>query len=378
MKKALIGIFSILVIANVLIILTGNTYLYNVIRYANPDIDDYKIFDNREVKISQPQPWLLANNYNKIVLSDTLLQNLTKYETSAFLIIKNDSILYEQYCDGYDSATISGSFSVAKTIVGILIGAAIDEGKIKSINELAGDFLPEFKVGNNAKLTIKHLLMMSAELDWDESYNSPFASTTQTYYGDNIVKPVLALKVVGEPGKRFLYQSCNTEILALIIEKATGKTLSDYASEKLWQPMGAEHPALWSLDNKNGHEKAYCCFNSTARDFAKIGELYLKNGNWKGKQLISEKYVKESISPAAVLSEDGSKPCDFYGYHWWLVNRSGHDIFYARGILGQYIIAIPDKNIIIVRLGNKRGDKPDGEMHCIDFYAYIDGVIDHF
>ncbi len=377
MKKFLIGILSILIIINLAIIFTGNTYLYNVIRYAHPDIDDYKIFENREVKTAQAQPWSLSKKYNQLVLSDSIQQAFTQYETSAFLVIQNDSIVYEHYWDGYDSTTISGSFSVAKTIVGILIGAAIDDGKIASVDEAVGDFLPEFKQGENAKLTIKHLLMMSAELDWDESYDSPFASTTQTYYGNNITKPVLAVKVVGELGKRFHYQSCNTELLALIIEKATGKTLSDYASEKLWQPIGAEHPALWSLDCKNGHEKAYCCFNSTARDFARIGELYLKNGNWKGKQLIAEQYVKESVSPAPVLNEEGSKPCDFYGYHWWLANRKGHPIFYARGILGQYIIVIPDKNIIIVRLGKKRGDKPEGDVHCNDFYAYVDGVIDH-
>lgn len=378
MKKTLIVTVSILIIANLAIIISGNTYIYKTLLYNNVDIDDYKIFENREVNISQPQPWPNAKNYNQLSLPAQLQKALVEYETSAFLVIQNDSVKYEQYWDGYDSTTISGSFSVAKTIVGILIGMAIDEGKIKSIDEPVGYFLTAFKEGKNATLTIKHLLMMSAELDWDESYNSPFASTTKTYYGDDITKLVLATKVVGEPGKRFLYQSCNTELLALVLEKATGKTLSEYASEKLWQPMGAEHIALWSLDHKDGHEKAYCCFSSTARDFARIGNLFLKNGNWKGKQLISEQYVKASVSPAPVLNEESSQPCNFYGYHWWLANRNGHNIFYARGILGQYIIAIPDKNIIIVRLGKKRGEKPKGDVHCIDFYAYIDGVIERF
>lgn len=378
MKKVLLVTLSVFIIVNLAILISGNTYIYKTLLYNNVGIDDYKIFENREVKISQPQPWHNAKNYNQINLPEQLQKALLEYETSAFLVIQNDSVKYEQYWDGYDDKTISGSFSVAKTIVGILIGIAIDEGKIKSIDQPVGDFLEGFKEGQNASLSIKHLLMMSAELDWDESYNSPFASTTKTYYGSDITKPVLATKVMNEPGKRFLYQSCNTELLALILEKATGKTLSGYASEKLWQPMGAEHPALWSLDHKNGHEKAYCCFNSTARDYARIGYLFLKKGNWNGKQLVSEDYVNASVSPAPVLNEEGTKSCDFYGYHWWLTNRNGHNIFYARGILGQYIIAIPDKNIIIVRLGKKRGEKPKGDVHSIDFYAYIDGVIGRF
>jgi CubicO group peptidase (beta-lactamase class C family) len=377
MKKALVFPFSLLIIINLIIVISGNTYLYKTIIFTNPDVDDYKIFDNREIKTGLAQAWPLSKKYNKKDLPDSLHFALTKYESTAFLIIQNDSILYEQYWDDYDSSTLSGSFSVAKTIVGILIGIAIDEGKIKSIDERAGIYLPEFNEGGNAKLTIKHLLMMSAELDWDESYNSPFASTTKTYYGNEIAKPVLKLKVKSDPGKRFYYQSCNTEILALILEKASSKTLSDYAGEKLWQPMGAEHTALWSLDHKDGHEKAYCCFNSTARDFARIGQLFLKKGNWKGKQLISEHYVKESISPAPILNEDCSNSCDFYGYHWWLAKRNGKEIFYARGILGQYVIVIPEKNIVMVRLGNKRGDKPKGDVHTADFYTYINLVSDY-
>lgn len=377
MKKIFGILFIILVLINLGILLTGNTYLYKTLIYTNPDIDDYKIFENREVKAAQPQPWPLAKNYNKIKLSDSFQDTLNKYETTSFLLIQNDSILYEQYWNGYDSLTLSGSFSVAKTIVGILVGIAVDEGKIKSLDDKVGSYLPEFNSNDNSGLTIRHLLMMSAELNWDESYNSPFASTTKTYYGTDITQAVLKLKVVGQPGKRFNYQSCNTELLALVLEKATGKTLSDYASEKLWQPMGAENTALWSLDHKDGHEKAYCCFNSTARDFARLGYLFLHHGNWKGKQLVSEQYAKASVSPAPILNEDGTKSCDFYGYHWWITNRKGHEIFYARGILGQYVIAIPDKNAIMVRLGNKRGDKPQGDVHCIDFYAYLDGVIDH-
>ena len=134
--------------------------------------------------------------------------------------------------------------------------------------------------------------------------------------------------------------------------KQQAKILSQYSSEKLWQPLGAEQPALWSLDTKNGTEKAYCCFNSNARDFARIGQLMLDSGMWHGKTIIPKTYFKESISPNGILDEQGHK-CDYYGYQWW-VYPPNKSIFYARGILGQYIIIIPSKRLVIVRLGKKR------------------------
>jgi CubicO group peptidase (beta-lactamase class C family) len=139
----------------------------------------------------------------------------------------------------------------------------------------------------------------------------------------------------------------------LILEKATGKPLSTYAAEKLWQPMGAEHPAKWSTDNENGHIKSYCCFNSNARDFARIGQLMLDSGKWKGAEIITPEYFRNSIKACGINDMDG-KPCTYYGYQWWLVPYHP-GVFYARGILGQYIIAIPEKKLVIVRLGEKRG-----------------------
>ena len=141
--------------------------------------------------------------------------------------------------------------------------------------------------------------------------------------------------------------------MGLILEKVTGKPLSEYASEKLWKPLGAEHPAKWSTDKKNGHTKSYCCFNSNARDFARIGQLMLDSGKWKGSEIISPDYYQKSITACAINDENGSS-CSYYGYQWWLVPYKP-GVFYARGILGQYIIIIPEKHIVVVRLGEKRG-----------------------
>ena len=355
-KKILILLLALIVLVNLVVIITGNTYMYNALIYQYASIDDYKHFENRTVKAGTYIPIPEATSYNKTHLSKDFRDYLIQTQTTAFLVMKNDSICYEEYWDGYGTDSYSSSFSVSKSIVSILIGIAIDEGKIKSVDQKVSDFIPEYGKGQNAQLTIKHLLTMSASFDYDESYASLFSSTTKIYYGRNLKKMVLNLKVTDVPGKKFNYQSCNHLVLAYILEKATGKILSDYASEKLWKPLGAKDDALWSLDKKNGMEKAYCCFNSNARDFSRFGTLFLHNGYYNNQQIVSAQYVRESITAAPLVDEAGIKS-DCYGYSWWLTDIDGEKIFYAQGILGQFVFVIPSKNIVAVRLGKKKESK---------------------
>jgi CubicO group peptidase (beta-lactamase class C family) len=366
-------IFIILFVsANVAIQITGNNYIYKALIYNFADIDDLDIFDTRVVEIAKPQPWPLAADYNKKNPTDSLLKELEKNRSVAFLVIKNDSIRYEQYWDHYDQNSYSNSFSMAKSIVSILVGIAHDEGKIKSLDEPVGNYLPHFKENNNGILTIRQVLMMSSALNWDESYSSLFSVTTKAYYGTDLNKLVNDLSVVGVTGKKFEYMSGNTLLLSMIVEKATGMTLSDYASEKIWKPVGAEQPAQWSLDKKGGEEKSYCCFYSNARDFARFGKLYLDSGMWNGKQIVSKNYVKESLTPACVDFSGNEPNC--YGYQWWITEESGHSIFYCRGLRGQYIVIIPDQRIIFVRLGKDR-ENPGADHRLIDLPIYIREVL---
>lgn len=346
--------------------------MYKALIYTYADIDDLEVFHTRVVDNAVPQPWPVSTNYNKQPLPTTLLSELEKNQSVAFVIIKDDSIQHEQYWDHYDQNSFSNSFSMAKSIVSILVGVALDEGKIKSLDEPAGNYLPHFKDGKNSQLTIRHLLNMSAALDWDESYSSLFSITTKAYYGSDLEKLLNTVNVVHEPGKKFQYMSGSTQLLAMIVSKATGMTLSEYASEKIWKPVGAEHSAQWSLDHVNGFEKSYCCFYSNARDFARFGKLYLDSGLWNGRQLVSKEYVRQSLTPAA-LDFTGNEP-NCYGYQWWLMEEKGHNIFYARGLRGQYIIVIPDKCLIIVRLGKERPDPVPGRK-LSDLTTYIDGVL---
>ncbi|HTD94246.1 MAG TPA: serine hydrolase [Chitinophagaceae bacterium] len=364
-KRFFLFLLLIILVFSGYAVITGRTYLFKAVYYNFADIDDYKIFSNDTISTATSQPWTFAADFNKHPLPDTLHALLERLRTVAVVVTKSNSLLFEKYWDGYSEKSLSNSFSMAKSYTSLLIGAAIKEGKISSVEEPVGDFLPEFKQGLGAKLRIKDLLTMSSGSDWNESYANPLSVTTEAYYGNDLYKTATGVKIVRLPGSYHTYHSGDTQLLGLLLEKATGKRLSEYASEKLWQPLGAEQPALWSTDKAGGHAKAYCCVNSNARDFARIGQLMLDSGRWKGTEIIDPAYYSASISPCLIPDEEG-KPCDYYGYQWWLrPNYPG--VFYARGILGQYTIVIPSRQIVVVRLGHMRSSRrPNGAPEEID------------
>ena len=358
MKKKIIQ-FSIafLLILNLAIWATGTTYIYKALLHLQANIDDLDIFEYRAVpNTGQRSPWLVSIDKNKKPLSDSLRKTLQTGETVAFLVIKNDSLCYEEYWDGYSDSSYSNSFSMAKSIISILVGVAIDEGKISSVKDPVGKYIPEYVNGELAKITIEDLLRMASGLNFHESYATPINQTTDAYYGNNLRKLMYSLKAEKPAGVEFKYKSGDTQLLGLVLSAATGKSNSAYASEKLWSKIGAEHDAKWSIDHADGDEKAFCCFYSNARDFARIGKLYLQKGRWETQQIVDINWVNQSISSNGLNDENGNKT-DYYGYQWWVLKNANYPAFYCRGILGQYIVVVPSKNTIIVRLGKKRGAK---------------------
>jgi len=368
-------VLAVLFLVGLGIYLAIPTYVINAIQHGNPGLNDYHIFENRKVRAGKPDPWKLSQDLNKVNLLDSLQEQLEHFKPIAFLVIKNGEIIYEKYWEDYSENSLSNSFSVAKSIVGLLVGIAIDEGHIDSLDQSVGDFLPEFASEDMSKITLRDLLTMSSGTNWDEAYSNLNSITTQAYYGDNLRALVTNLQLVETPGVQFNYQSGNTEILAMVLNRATGKTLSEYASEKLWRKIGATHDAWWSLDKKDGIEKAFCCFNTNARDFARIGQLILNKGKWNQDQVVSEAYIEETIQPAHYLIDEKSQPVDFYGLHWWVIHDKNRQIPYMRGILGQYIFAIPDEQAVVVRLGHERSSVYRGE-HTEDIYLYLN-IADH-
>ena len=324
--------------------------------YNFANITDYKIFPKRcisndTVKFIFPQSLKPIAPKSITVAKGTSIKFddfLKESNTVAFIVIKNDSIHYEKYFNKYDSASIVASFSVAKSVVSILIGCAIDDGLIKSVNEPITNYLPNMGKGFD-KITIEHLLQMTSGIRFNESYWNPFGHAASFYYGRRIYNEVRKLKVKQAPGQDFEYNSGNTQVLGLVLEKALkGKSVSQYLQEKLWKPLQMEYSASWSLDKKNnGVEKTFCCINARARDFAKIGRLYLNKGNWNGKQVISKNWVEQSTK---IDTTNGS--VNYYQYCWWKFKPND---FVAIGILGQYIYVNPDKNLVMVRLGKDKG-----------------------
>lgn len=339
------------------------------------DVTDYQFFDNAVVKKGTSQAWKIKPGENQAAPSEETLKEIEKKQSIAFLVIQNDSIQYEKYWKGYSDSSLSGSFSMAKSVVSLLMGVAITEGKVKSIEDRISDYIPEFDRDDTRDIKVKDVLTMSAGLKYVESYWNIFGKTSQTYYGDNLKEVVGSLKKDRNPGEIFYYSSVETQIIAWVIENAYGQFIPQLASEKIWSKIGAEHDALWSLDKENGTAKAFCCLNSNARDFARLGKLVLQNGQWDSTQIVPSDYLRDAVTPASWLKDENGNQVTYYGYQFWILDYKGMKIPYFWGILGQLIFIIPEKNAVVVRLGESISDKSINE-HSVDSYFYLDAAFE--
>lgn len=329
-------------------------------------LEDYKVFENRVIaKSNRPEPWPLHQDFNTTKQSEATENLHKKFGTIAFLIIKNDSLWFEKYYEDYDTTSLSNSFSMAKSIVVSLLGKAIMQGHIMGLDQKVTDFFPDLLGEFSGELTVGDLASMASGLEWDESYYSPFSITTRAYFYEELNEMMQDLPINSKPGQAYKYLSGNTQLLAMIIEKASGQKMADYLSANFWQPMGVEYDGLWQIDHPEGIEKAYCCIASNARDFSRFGELYLHNGNWKGEQLLDSALVAKFTRPRFPDSPE-------YGYGWWLGEHKGKRFFMMNGHLGQYVICIPEDHLIITRLGHKKEPKLKNDPLNPDIYAYID------
>lgn len=371
-KKLLLVILSIVVILIAVLYITDTDYLIKAVRtiylkgHTTAYLEDYKHFDNANVENGNSQPWPNHSDYNTVKETEAL-NNINKTNgTVAYVIIKNDSIWFENYYDGFAENSQTNSFSMAKSYVSAMLGKAIMEGYIKSLDQPVCDFIPEYCDGKAAKMTVGDLSSMASGTNWDERYYSPLSITTRAYFDDDLTKVVTGLKVVKEPGTAYKYASGDTQMLAIVIERATGKKLYNYLAESFWKPLGSENVTLWQVDSED-HDlvKAYCCIASNAKDFARLGKLYKDHGKWNGKQLLDSAFIAKSITPRFAASPE-------YGYGWWLKSVGNKNFFMMRGHLGQYVIVEPEDNVIIVRLGHSKGDGDAIATFTKDISTYID------
>lgn len=376
-KKILLFVVAVLLVTLGLTFTNRFAHLKNFATWGVHTIHDHKTHPVRVVENGDaPQAWTFDSAYNQKQIPQEFMTIIDSNDTHAFLVIQDGKLIYEKYWDGYDSAKISGSFSAAKSIISLLIGIAVDEGKIKSVEEPAGNYLPHFKTNGLDKVRIKDLLTMSSGTNYNESDKSYFSMNAYGYYGDDEEYMVSMMEKKEAPGVYWQYRSGDTQVLGLIVEKVFGQSISALVSERFMRPMGANADALWLLDGAGKHEKAFCCFNAVARDYAKFGQLVLNKGKWNGKQIVSEQYIAEATTPATSLKDrsENDQPVDFYGYQYWMVNHSGVNAIAQNGLFGQYVYIIPEKNAVVVRLGESKVTTPV-HHHQPENFTYIDAAL---
>ena len=374
--KVITALLILFVLAYLCLFLTGNTHLLKAVKSTylvgklGPSIIDYNKFENRIVKAKSNSKLDKAPAQRQI--NDSLLIKSQEWETVAFLVIKNRKIIYEKYWDGFSEKSLSNSFSMAKTFTSIAIGSAIRNGFIKSVKEPVANYIEEFNTEEKKSITIENLLQMSSGIDFGESYGDPFGFMAKTYYGRSIYDITISKSQKLAPGLEWKYQGGNSLLLSFVLEKATGQSLSEYFSENIWSKVGAKEDALWTISDEDKKEKSYCCFYSNARDFAKIGLLLLDSGKVNNELLVDSTYFANSIKPVNLKDENG-KLINYYGYQIWLNKYNNRSFYYARGILGQYIVVIPELDLVFVRLGHKRDKTRNVEVPS-DLYLYLDMV----
>jgi CubicO group peptidase (beta-lactamase class C family) len=349
------------------------------IAWGESDVLDYQKFPARPVHngttvskfTSRPAPELFQNIKYSVdgkVEEAPFDDFLRSTNTTSFIVIRDGAVLYERYFNGYQRGSIVTSFSIAKSITSALVGIAIDDGYIGSVDDAIVDYLPELRGRGLDDITIRDLLLMSTGIKFvqDEDLSDlqelwPFSSDVALSYSHpNLRRLALHLPPSEEAvGAAFNYNQYHPLLLGIILERTTHRRVAEYLQEKIWQPLGMEYPASWSLDSKtDGFEKMESGINARAIDFAKLGQLFLDNGRWNGKQVISKQWVTASTSPdpsdaRPFLSyPDWKAAGGYYKYMWWGMRTGNGGYYYtARGHLGQRITVFPEDRLVILRFG---------------------------
>lgn len=285
---------------------------------------------------------------------------LKETDTAALLVIKDGKIRIEQYRETGAIERHWLSMSVAKSVVSALMGIALQEGHIKSLEDTADQYVPALKGSAYENVRIKDILQMSSGARWLEEYGNPDSEIARLgsamVTGSSLVEFAAGVQPELKPGTFNRYNSADTQVLGLILEAATGQSMADYTKAKLWEPLGAEYDAYWNTDN-DGNAMAFVGFNAVARDYARIGETFRLNGQFNGKQIVPAEWVKASVTPDAPHLMPGKRANSDssmgYGYQWWIPEGDQGD-YSAIGILNQFVYVSPKDNTVIVKLSASR------------------------
>ncbi|WP_343523019.1 serine hydrolase [Pedobacter sp.] len=344
-------------------------YLLKVLKYRTPNAETYKIFPQEIshksdsafhfIRTTQPRNDLdtlhVQDGNNRLIPLKTYLKN---GQINAFIVIRNDSVLYERYDKGYSDSTLSTLFSGAKSMISIMIGQALADGHIKSLNDKVTQYVPELK-SNPAfgQITLKNLLDMKSGLEFKDALGGIvkafFSDEAKYYYTDDMKAQLMKVKLVNKPGTVWVYKSIDPILLGWVLKKASGKSVAKYFESHVWKQIGAEYNATWGLDQLNGLTNTASRFQVTPIDLAKIGRLYLNKGRFNGSQVVPENWVNQSINignetPASAKGWQKSA----HHYLWWIPQEGEKGDYAAEGMLGQRLYVDPKTNTIIVQFAD--------------------------
>ncbi|WP_280232511.1 serine hydrolase domain-containing protein [Nocardia cyriacigeorgica] len=322
----------------------------------DPPSTQGELFASRTVPASpDPRPLPTAT----VELPDTvpwkgaqipIAEFLDTTETNSFVVLRDGAVIHEWYRDGVTAETRQSSWSVAKSVVSLLIGRTIDAGQMREDDRLV-DLLPELVTGGDYdEVTIGDLLDMSSGVDVSENYNkwAPFTGTARMYLTTDLAEFIDQHRTLTfPPGSTGDYRSVDTQLLGMALARVTGTPLGELLARDIWAPIGAEHDALWNLDRSGGQEKAFCCLNATARDFARIGQLVADGGRVGDNQIVPPAWIERISTPSRHrISDEG------YAAQWWHPDGGDGADLSAVGVYGQYIYVDPPSRTVIVKLSD--------------------------
>jgi CubicO group peptidase (beta-lactamase class C family) len=304
----------------------------------------------------------LEFNYQYDGKSIALSDNLERTNTTGLIVIKDGIIVHEQYRLGETKDSLHTSWSVAKSFVSTLVGMAIDDGLIASVNDQIQTYIPELSGKAYGNVAIKDVLQMSSGIDFFESYGAPGSNMALAFsdvqkittgawmLGINMNKLISDYDKKEEPGTRWEYRSSDTQVLGWLVEKVMQKPFAQLIEQRLWQPVGMGSDANWLIDSSDiGSAITFCCLNATLRDFALLGELYRLGGTWNGQQLLSQQWITEATTPdSSHLQPENVKGYRGYQYQWWVPKDYDREYF-ASGIWSQHIWIDEKRGVVIAR-----------------------------
>ena len=377
------GVAILLLVGALAIQLGGHGYFWRALAatylqgHATAHIDDASNFAQRVIQAGVDQPWPEDPKKNQKSLDPALLAQLQQHGTAAFLVAHQGAILHEQYFAPYNVSSRTNSFSMAKTITTLQVGLAVQQGLISSFDAPITEQIPEYAQDPRGhKATVAQLSAMKSGHDWTENYYLPLNVTTELYFGRDAQDVVLRQGFEREPGSAYEYSSGSTQLLGVFLKRALAAkepalTLSEHLSRSLWKPLGMSHDAIYTLDRpetEGGMERTYCCIFATAKDYARIGQLFLQDGQWQGQNLIDKAFMERIRKPDLV---------PFYGHSLWIDWQYKHPFYSLQGHQGQYVIVVPSKQLVVVRVGQFRNKKEKGPNGVIpaEVYRYVDQAV---